>query len=240
MWRAGIPVRVGYDRVGFAPLLTHVVPFTYDDARHEREYQAAPFACLPMDRSSLDEIPDRWLHPDGSGLAVLAQHLDHPPPPRYAILHPGASTAVRDWTEDGWVDLARRVAAAGVVPVLTGLGAEQDALTGRIASAVPGGVSLCSKISWRELVALIADAQIVYCVETSVGHLAGALGVPSVGIYGGMQNPTQWKPAGVRVGLVTRDLHCSPCFRREGCAHMSCLRDITVDQVWHVGERLLQ
>jgi ADP-heptose:LPS heptosyltransferase len=232
LWLAGIPVRVGYDFDGFAPLLTHVVRFEFDEARHERENQAAPLACLPIDRSLLDEVPDRWVQFDGNGLEIVAQHMQGASPSRYVILHPGASTEVKNWTEDGWVEIARRAIAAGAVPVLTGLGAEQDALTGRIAARVPGTVSLSSKISWQQLGALIAGAQTVYCVETSVGHLASAVGVPCVVIYGGMQILAQWKPAGRRVALATHDLPCSPCFRKKGCEHMSCLRSITVDQVW--------
>lgn len=237
--RTGIPIRVGYDRVGFSPLLTHVVPFEYDDACHEREYQATPFSSLPIDPSLLDHVPERWLDSPGDGTEIVARELGFRPT-RYVILHPGASTPVRNWTEDGWVDLARRTVADGAVPVLTGLGPEQDAVTAAIAEAVPGAVDLCSRVSWRELVALIGDATTVYCVETSVGHLAGALGVPSVAIYGGMQNPVQWKPVGRRVGLVTHELPCSPCFKREGCEHMSCLRKITIDDVWTAGERVRQ
>jgi ADP-heptose:LPS heptosyltransferase len=232
LWLARIPIRVGYDFVGFAPLLTHVVKFEFDESRHEREYQAAPLACLPIDRSMLDEVPDRWLQSDGNGFEIVAQHTQGAPPARYVILHPGASTEVKNWTEDGWAGIARRAISAGQVPVLTGLGAEQDALTARIAAEVAGAVSLSSRVSWQQLVALIADAQTVYCVDTSVGHLASAVGVPCVVIYGGMELSAQWKPAGRHVALATHDLECSPCFLKKGCEHMSCLRSITVDQVW--------
>lgn len=236
IWLAGIPARVAYDFDGFSPLLTHVVRFEFDEERHERDYQAAPLACLPIDRSLLDEVPDRWLHTDGDGLQIVAQHnLEGAPPDRYVVLHPGASTDVRNWTEDGWAEIAGRAIAAGVVPVLTGLGAQQDAETARIARRVPGAVNLCSRLSWQELVAVVAGAQTVYCVETSVGHLAGALGVPCVAVYGGMQLVAQWKPAGRRVTVVTHDLPCSPCFQKAGCDQMSCLRGVTADQVWHAG-----
>ena len=58
---------------GFTPLLTDVVPFEYDDALHERDYQAAP-GLLPIDRSLLDEVPERWLQSDGNGLDIVMQH----------------------------------------------------------------------------------------------------------------------------------------------------------------------
>ncbi|EHB56269.1 glycosyl transferase family 9 [Mycolicibacterium rhodesiae JS60] len=233
LWLARIPIRVGYDFVGFTPLLTHAVKFEFDQSRHEREYQAAPLACLPIDRSTLDEVPERWVQSDGSGFEIVAQHRKGAPPSRYVILHPGASTEVKSWTEDGWAEIARRAISAGALPVLTGLGAEQDALTARIAAEVPGALSLSSRVSWHQLVALISDAHTVYCVDTSVGHLASAVGVPCVVIYGGMELYAQWKPAGSRVAIVRQDLPCSPCFQKKGCERMSCLRSITADQVWH-------
>lgn len=236
LWLARIPVRVGYDFVGMTPLLTHVVRFEFDETRHERQYQAAPLACLPIDRSLLDEVPDRWVHSDGDGFDIVAQHMQGTPPSRYVVLHPCASSDVRNWTEDGWAGIARRAISAGAVPVLTGLGAEQDAITARIAAQVPGAASLSSKITWQQLVALVTDAETVYSVDTSVGHLAGAVGVPCVSILSGIVLHAQWKPAGRRVALATHDLPCSPCFQKNGCEHMSCLQGITVDQVWRAGE----
>ncbi|NTY62222.1 glycosyltransferase family 9 protein [Mycolicibacterium sphagni] len=233
LWLARIPIRVGYDFVGFTPLLTHAVKFEFDQWRHEREYQAAPLACLPIDRSMLDEVPERWIESDGNGFEIVAQHRQGALPSRYVVLHPGASTEVKNWTEDGWAEIARRAISAGALPVLTGLGTEQDALTARIVAEVPGALSLSSKVSWQQLVALISDAHTVYCVDTSVGHLASAVGVPCVVIYGGMELYAQWKPVGSRVAIVRQDLPCSPCFQKTGCEHMSCLRSITAEQVWH-------
>ena len=236
LWLARIPVRVGYDFVGFAPLLTHVINFEFNEGRHEREYQAIPLASLPIDRSALDEIPARWIHPAGSGFEIIAQLTQGVAPSRYVVLHPCASNDVRNWTEDGWAGIAQKVISSDAVPVLTGLGPEQDALTARIAARVPGTVSLSSKVSWQQLVAVIADAETVYSVDTSVGHLAGAVGVPCVSILSGIVLHSQWKPAGRRVALATHDLPCSPCFQKNGCEHMSCLRSITVDQVWRAGQ----
>ena len=138
LWLAGIPVRVGYDFDGFAPLLTHVVRFEFDEARHEREYQAAPLACLPIDRSLLDEVPDRWVQFDGNGLEIVAQHIR-------GLRHLAMSSCIpvrvprsKTGRRTAGSRLLVRAIAASAVPVLTGLGAEQDALTGRIATRVPG------------------------------------------------------------------------------------------------------
>jgi ADP-heptose:LPS heptosyltransferase len=234
--RAGIPTRVGYDRVGFAPMLTGKVPFRYDATVHEREHHAAPLRALPVG-DALDQLPAAWARAGVDGGEVLARHHPDLQGRRYAVLHPGASTEVRDWNEDGWAEVARRTVADGVVPVITGLGDVQDAVARRLVDRVQGAVSLSSRLQWRELVGLIAGASVVYSVETSVGHLAGALGTPCVAVYGGMQNPLQWQPLGNRVELVTHELSCSPCFQREGCSHLSCLQGITADEVWIAGRK---
>jgi len=237
LWLARIPVRIGFDRVGFEPLLSHSVAFEYD-RRHERDHQATPLRKLPLVGALLDELPLRWLTPTESGRSIVQARASMQAPPRYVILHTGASTPVRNWTEEGWKELAKKVLATGARPVFTGLGAAQEEVIARITRDIPEAIDLCSKLSWRELVAVIADAETVYCVETSVGHLGGALGVPVVAIYGGMQDPQQWRPAGRRVALVTHELSCSPCFQRTGCEHLSCLRNIPVTDVWRAGSQL--
>jgi ADP-heptose:LPS heptosyltransferase len=231
LWLARIPFRLGYTRVGFGPLLTDALTFQYS-RRHERDYQLDLLACLPIDRASLEKLPNAWIVPNPQGRSEVLSLIGHVLPKRYAVLHPGAGIALKNWDEAGWRALAERLLAQGVVPVFTGLGHDQLSVIARITSGLADAVNGCNRLSWHGLVALVAGAEITYSVDTSVGHIAAACGVTCVAIFGGMQDPAQWRPLGPRTTLVTNRLLCSPCFQKAGCAHLSCLKNITVDEVW--------
>ncbi|MBN8900688.1 MAG: aldehyde dehydrogenase family protein, partial [Rhodospirillales bacterium] len=43
-------------------------------------------------------------------------------------------------------------------------------------------------------------------------HIAGAIGVPTVGIHSGVVDATEWAPIGERSVAIRRNMSCSPCY----------------------------
>ena len=62
-------------------------------------------------------------------------------------------------------------------------------------------------------------------------HVAGALGIPTVGIFGST-NPARTGPLGPRTRVLYGRIECSPCFDRT-CrfGHYECLKRLAVDDV---------
>jgi heptosyltransferase-2 len=62
-------------------------------------------------------------------------------------------------------------------------------------------------------------------------HLAGALGMPTVGIFGSTR-ADRTGPLGARTKVLYRPIECSPCLERT-CrfGHYSCLKQITPEEV---------
>ena len=61
-------------------------------------------------------------------------------------------------------------------------------------------------------------------------HLAAALGVPVVAVFGS----TDWRetaPVGGRARLVREHVECAPCLLRECPIDHRCMRRVTVDRV---------
>ena len=115
--------------------------------------------------------------------------LEAPPYPplwaprgRYAVLLHAASRADKQWPDDKWVDLARRLAQHGYATVFPG-GTEAERLAAaRLALLVPGSVAAPPMDLWVAAT-LLAHAQMVVGVDTGLTHLAVALHRPTVGIY---------------------------------------------------------
>jgi heptosyltransferase-1 len=100
----------------------------------------------------------------------------------YAVLLHAASRPEKQWADEHWISLARRLAAEGYGTVFPG-GSEAERLAaGRLALLVPNGMAAPAMDLWVAAT-LLAHASLVVGVDTGLTHLAVALGRPTVGLY---------------------------------------------------------
>ena len=240
IWLAGVPVRIGYTSVGFGPLLTHPQQFIFQ-RRHESEVQFDLLRILPIPKECFDS-PAFRLSPatadatrEVDALIATAGWSGQP----FIVIHMAASVPVRDWPTTNWQSLTQRLITEGRRVIFTGRGCRDRTLIERVVAGIPQSGSFlnaCDKLSFAGLVELIRRTEIVFSVETMAGHIAAAVGTPCVAIYGGMSDPKQWAPRpGPDVRVVTHVVPCWPCFQYNGCAEMSCLRDLPVEDVSGAG-----
>jgi lipopolysaccharide heptosyltransferase I len=89
--------------------------------------------------------------------------------------------------------------------------------------APPGQVvDLRGKLGIGELITVLDRARAVLSTDSGPAHIAGALGRPTLVLFGA----TDWrktKPSGARVVVQTHALFCSPCLKR------TCWRDTPVE-----------
>ena len=100
----------------------------------------------------------------------------------YAVLLHATSQASKLWPEESWVELGRSLAKSAQRCVLPWHGNGEQARSERLASAIPGAI-VPPALNLTEMAGLIAGATAVTGVDTGLTHLAGALGIPTVGIY---------------------------------------------------------
>ncbi len=138
----------------------------------------------------------RLLEESGTPADPRALDLDAPPGLRRhgaTVVHPGAAAAARRWPVERWAAVARAEGAAGRdVLVSAGPGEEADAAAVALAAGL-GAESVRAGRDLASLVDLVAGAARVACADTGVAHLATALGVPSVVLFG-PSPPAEWGP----------------------------------------------
>ncbi len=112
----------------------------------------------------------------------------------YAVMHPSPKFNYKAWTLQGWQDCGRWLAARGLAVVLTGGpdAAERD-YVGQLDRMLPSAVNLAGTLSLGETAWVLSRARIYIGPDTAVTHLAAALGVPVVALYG-PTNPVKWGP----------------------------------------------
>lgn len=162
-----------------------------------------------------------------------------PPPPlpgRYlAFLH-GTAWNSKLWPESHWRGLAGLAAAAGYFVALPFHSPRDEQRARRIAADIEA-VKPVNTPNLAAAAGLIAGAAGAVAVDTGLGHLAAALGVPTVSLYG----PTGAARTGT-VGAAQEHLEsplpCSPCRNKicnvTGRPHLPspCLEGLTDGQVW--------
>ena len=94
--------------------------------------------------------------------------------------------------------------------------------------------SLVGKLSLSQTAAVLAGAAVVVANDGGLGHLAGALGVPTILLFG----PTPHRTLGMlppNVAVMRSGLSCEPCWfarRFRACdARIDCLRHLSVKDV---------
>lgn len=145
---------------------------------------------------------ERWCRLlQASGIPADPLDLDLPPAPRSplarpgaVVLHPGAASEARRWPVERWASTAAELRAAGHDVLVTGGPREVER-----ADAVCRGAGLgkharmAGRTDLAALASIVAEAAVVVCGDTGVGHLATALGTPSVVLFG-PTSPARWGP----------------------------------------------
>lgn len=115
------------------------------------------------------------------GIAAPSERFDWLPR-HYAVLIHGTSADEKLWGEGAWSALGRTLAERQVLAVLPWGSPAERQRSERLARAMPGAV-VAPRLGLADMASVIAGARYAIGVDTGLTHLAGALGVATVGIY---------------------------------------------------------
>ncbi len=166
----------------------------------------------------------------------------------YVLLAPGAKYGpAKRWPPERFAEAGRLFLADGPAcrAIVVGDAAEQE-LCREVADRIgPAAVSLAGRTDLVQLANLVGRAAGVVANDSGVAHLGGALGTPTVALFGSTE-PAWTAPRGPHVRSLHERLRCTPCFRRtcpwrddayaclrvlEPRAVVAALRDLAVARV---------
>ncbi|MBI2887789.1 MAG: glycosyltransferase family 9 protein [Chloroflexi bacterium] len=243
---AAIPRRIGYGTPESLPFLTHALPPRLDlhetvlslrladaalpDPLPEDPAPTGPtFLIAPQERAFAQE----WLSRHRVRGSVIA-------------LHPGAGAPVKAWRSEAFSALADHLATEQDATIVVTGSSEEETLV----EAVAAGCSHARPLrlvgaSLGQLAALLERCRLAIGVDSGVMHLAAAVNVPTVRLYGPV-DPARfgpWGDAPAHHRVVRAALPCVPCNRldyplQELSLH-PCVRAITLEQVLAAARSLL-
>src|ERR1039458_9117265 len=133
--------------------------------------------------------------------------------PRFLVgLHPGASFGpAKRWMPERFAALADRLISALDADVVIFGSAAERPLVEQIACTMEHTPTVVAgETSLRQLMALMARCRLMVTNDSGPMHLAAALRVPLVAIFGSTDERATG-PVGARIQIVKHQVECSPC-----------------------------
>lgn len=155
-------------------------------------------------------------------------------------IFPGASYGpAKMWGAEKFKALAEKFVRNGNKKILIFGGNKEKDLGNKIQNETFGIINLCGKTTMRELMALIKKCDVFVTNDTGPMHMASALNVPVVAIFG-PTNTHRTSPLGPST-IIKKEVSCSPCKHRIcPLKHHDCMEKISVEEVFEAVETTLK
>jgi heptosyltransferase-2 len=237
---ARIPERVGYARDGRSLLLTKAVPVPKPGA-HERFY----YLELLHRAGILDHVPESAaIRLDGAAAARAAgtaRFLARGMGGAIVGVSPGAAYgSAKRWLPERFAEAASQVAREldGRVAVF-GSAAERE-----VCEVVARGVTVpvhnfAGETSLGEYIELAAACKVYLTNDSGPMHIASALGLPTVAVFGATNHVTTG-PIGPLARVIREDVECSPCLKRECPIDHRCMTRVDAARVERAAMELVK
>ena len=153
---------------------------------------------------------------------------------RIVAISPGSSNRYKHWNPACFARVIQAIDDKDITFLLVGGWTEANqaqAIMDRSLSATVHDYT--GKLDLEQTAAVLSRAMIFIGCDSGVGHLATALGIPTLILFG-PSDPRKWSHPGPRHAVVRNDLPCAPCASfgyYKLCRDIPCMQTITAESV---------
>jgi heptosyltransferase-2 len=247
-WKAGIPHRIGYARDGRSLFLTHACRI---DPELRSVHQAYYYIGILSD---MGWLPQRMWERDDYRLSIQVAVRDEDSIAAQEILrcagiqpedtiigvNPGAYYGpAKRWLPDRYAAVLDNLAGRSGTKIVI-FGSPEDL---RAAEEVAAGMNhppviLAGRTTLGQLMGLIQQCRLLITNDSGPMHLAAALNVPQLAIFGSTSEIATG-PLSPHAVVIKHPVDCNPCFLRECPTDFRCMTCISVERVVEEAERML-
>ncbi len=241
----GAPYRIGFTKNGSGFLHTTKIEFKKDLSILEQNIALLKEAGIPVNNPDIDIVI-----PKDDILFVkdfLKRHNISEDDLIFCV-HPGAywASKLRCWPLDNFIDLFLQINLSYKSRIIIlgnkSEGRINDYITQRIKNS--NIISSIRETSMGQMAALIKSSHLFIGNDSGPLHLALALNIPSIGIFGSTSPEQVISNNSTRFIAIKKDLPCSPCFVHQPlfiprCKDVKCLNTISVSEVMDAIDKVL-
>lgn len=240
-WRTGIKERVGLNYRNRSRFLTRKIDFDGFEGKHVVDYYLSllnlighaprPYEMtLPIstdDERWVDEIwRDKHIKPQDNVIGIV--------PGGGASW--GKEAFYRQWPVENYAKLADKLIENFSAKIILLGDKNEIELCSKVQDFMKHPcLSLLGQATLSQYAALLKKCNLVVMNDGGPLHIATAAGANVVSLFGPVDEAVYGPYTSKRQTIVKKGLSCQPCYRRfrmSDCRHLSCLRTLTVDEVF--------
>jgi heptosyltransferase-2 len=244
-WMARIPERIGYNRDARGPLLSRAIPVPRPGVipAHQRFYYLELLKRAGIIQSYPADVEVKLS--SSSSAAAQGRQLFEARGIMGPVIgvSPGAAYgSAKRWLADRFAESAVRLARTLHASVAVFGTPGEAELGAQVAGLIDGGgvpaVNVAGQTSLRQFIDMAAACRLFLTNDSGSMHVASALGVPTVVVFGPTDEHATG-PAGHSFTILREPVECAPCHRRECPIDHRCMTRVSVEQVTRAALRLV-
>lgn len=163
---------------------------------------------------------------------------------RLVVLAPGASCPSKIWPAERFAEVANKLTKEFKIKIAI-IGAEENlAIAEKLKMSLGCAyIDAVGKTSVSQLASLLHRSVLFISNDSGPVHLAVAVGVPTIAVFGRAQDglsPRRWGPQGKDDRILHKDVGCLECLAHNCKKGFLCLGAITVEDVLAESRKLLR
>lgn len=232
-WRGNVRNRLGYATHSRSLFLNHPIPFP---PQRKKQHLVITYKMLlePLGIPISETSPRLFLTDEERATAQhTLQELGISPSERLIGINPGAAYgSAKCWLPDRFKQLTHQLLDHPNLKVAYFGDRAGASVVNKICQGLPSNrvINLAGKTNLRELMAYIHACNLFLTNDSGPMHVASALGVPLVALFGSTSDTATGPYQGGKI--IHKRLPCSPCYRRECPIDFRCMTRIEVEEVY--------
>jgi len=241
-WMAGIKYRIGFKYKNRGFFLNYPFKLKGYEDQHVVDYYLSLLNKLGVEATEKDLEFNIGQEDADWADTFFNEHIDRSNTKAAVGLLPGGGASwgkdavYKRWPCEKYAKLADKLIEKFSVPIiLMGDKSDLDLCDNVSKGMTHKPVMVCGKTSIGQFAALARKCSLMIVNDGGPLHISVAVGVRTASIFGPVDEKVYGPyPKGNHI-VIKKNLACQPCyrqFRRASCEHISCLNQLTVDEVF--------